>query len=149
MSQNSSLSYRQSVSSAEEALFHGNFTPPLRASPPFTPFHPFVNRVGVKACACIKSSILGNEKYVGDVILMKTIHIGGPGSKRIKNRGEAEQYKATASHQAIISQEQFDAVQKEKERRCNVETNGTERSRKHIRYKTTFSMGDFLTEREE
>ena len=77
MSQNSSLSYRQSVSSAEEA-----------------------NRVGVKACACIKSSILGNEKYVGDVILMKTIHIGGPGSKRVKNRGEAEQYKATASHQA-------------------------------------------------
>ena len=80
---------------------------------------------------------------------MKTIHIGGPGSKRVKNRGEAEQYKATASHQAIISREQFEAVQKEKERRCNVETNGTERSRKHIRYKTTFSMGDFLTERVE
>ena len=100
---------------------------------------------------CKKSvdDMLSNEKYVGDVILMKTIHIGGPGSKRVKNRGEAEQYKATASHQAIISREQFDAVQKEKERRCNVETNGTERSRKHVRYKTTFSMGDFLTEREE
>ena len=69
--------------------------------------------------------------------------------ENIKNRGEAEQYKATASHQAIISREQFEAVQKEKERRCNVETNGTERSRKHIRYKTTFSMGDFLTERVE
>ena len=93
--------------------------------------------------------MLSNEKYVGDVILMKTIHIGGPGSKRIKNRGEAEQYKATASHQAIISREQFDAVQKEKEHRCNVETNGTERSRKHIRYKTTFSLDDFLTTMEE
>lgn len=33
--------------------------PPLRASPPFTPFHPFVNQVGVKVCACIKSSMLG------------------------------------------------------------------------------------------
>ena len=69
--------------------------------------------------------------------------------ENIKNRGEAEQYKATASYQAIISREQFEAVQKERERLCNVETNGTERSRKHIRYKTTFSMGDFLTERVE
>ena len=40
-------------------------SPPLRASPPFTPFHPFVNRVGVKVCACIKSSMLGNEWYGG------------------------------------------------------------------------------------
>ena len=32
---------------------------------PFTPFHPFVNRVGVKECACIKSSMLGNKKYIG------------------------------------------------------------------------------------
>lgn len=40
---------------------------PQRASPPFTPFHPFVNRVRVKVCACIKSSMLrkgtvGNEE---------------------------------------------------------------------------------------
>ena len=39
---------------------------PQRASP-FTPFHPFVNRVRVKVCACIKSSMLrkgtvGNEE---------------------------------------------------------------------------------------
>ena len=42
-------------------------SPPFRASPPFTPFHPFVNRVGVKGCACIKSSMLGNEHYYGAV----------------------------------------------------------------------------------
>ena len=30
-------------------------SPPQRASSPFTPFHPFVKRVGVKGCACIKS----------------------------------------------------------------------------------------------
>ncbi len=41
------------------------FHPPLRASPPFTPFHPFVNRVGVKGCVCIKSSMLGNDNYNG------------------------------------------------------------------------------------
>ena len=55
---------------------------------------------------------------------MKTIRIGGPDSKRIKNRGEAAQYKATASHQAIITREQFEAAQRERERRCNVEGNG-------------------------
>ena len=47
---------------------------------------------------------------------MKTIRIGDPGSKRIQNRGEAAQCKATASHQAIITREQFEAVQREKER---------------------------------
>ena len=45
------------------------FSPPLRASPPFTPFHPFVNWVGVKICACIKSSMLGNDIYSFDEVL--------------------------------------------------------------------------------
>ena len=100
---------------------------------------------------CQKSvdDMLSNEKYVGDVILMKTIRIGGPGSKRIKNHGEEAQYKATASHQAIITREQFEAVQKEKERRCNVETNGTEKNRKSTRYKSTFSLDEFMARMKE
>ena len=93
--------------------------------------------------------MLGNEKYVGDVVLMKTIRIGGPGSKRIKNRGESAQYKATASHQAIITREQFEAAQREKERRCNVEGNGAQRVRKSTRYKSTFSIDKFLSMKEE
>ena len=80
---------------------------------------------------------------------MKTIRIGGPGSKRIKNRGEAAQYKATASHQAIITREQFEAAQREKERRCNVEGNGAQRVRKSTRYKSTFSIDKFLSTMEE
>ncbi len=41
-------------------------SPPQRASPPLHP-HPFVKRVGVKGCACIKSSMqrkgtVGNEE---------------------------------------------------------------------------------------
>ena len=69
--------------------------------------------------------ILSKEEYVGDVVPMKTIRISGPGSKRIKNRGEAAQYKATAPHQAIKTREQFEAAQRERERRCNVEGSGT------------------------
>ena len=100
---------------------------------------------------CQKSidDILSNEKYVGDVVLMKTIRIGGPGSKRIKNRGEAAQYKATASHQAIITREQFEAAQRERERRCNVESNGAQRVRKSTRYKSSFSIDKFLSMKEE
>ena len=100
---------------------------------------------------CQKSidDILSNEKYVGDVVLMKTIRIGGPGSKRIKNRGEAAQYKATASHQAIITREQFEAAQRERERRCNVEGNGAQRVRKSTRYKSTFSIDKYLSTMEE
>lgn len=100
---------------------------------------------------CQKSidDILSNEKYVGDVVLMKTIRIGGPGSKRIKNRGEAAQYKATASHQAIITREQFESAQRERERRCNVEGNGTQRVRKSTRYKSTFSIDKYLSTMEE
>ena len=81
--------------------------------------------------------------------LMKTIRIGGPDSKRIKNRGEAAQYKATASHQAIITREQFEAAQREREQRCNVEGNGAQRVRKSTRYKSTFSIDRFLSTMEE
>ena len=100
---------------------------------------------------CLKSvdDILSNEKYVGDVVLMKTIRIGGQGSKRIKNRGEAAQYKATAAHQAIITREQFDAAQRERELRCNVEGSGTQKVRKSTRYKSSFSMDQFLSTKEE
>ena len=65
-----------------------------------------------------------NVGYVGDVILLKTVRIDGPGSKRIKNRGESEQFKVTESHPAIVTREQFEAVQAEKARRCNVEIHG-------------------------
>ena len=41
-------------------------SPPFWASPPFTPFHPFVSRVGVKECACIKSSMLGKDNCIGN-----------------------------------------------------------------------------------
>jgi hypothetical protein len=100
---------------------------------------------------CQKSidDILSNEKYVGDVVLMKTIRIGGPGSRRIKNRGEAVQYTATASPQAIITREQFEAAQRERERRCNVEGNAAQMVRKSTRYKSTFSIDKYLSTMEE
>lgn len=73
--------------------------------------------------------ILSNEKYIGDAILFKTITIGFPNRKRIKNTGQAERYYSVKQHPAIISQEIFDAVQAERVKRCNVihDENGTHR----------------------
>ncbi len=95
-------------------------SPPIRASPPFTPFHPFVKRVGVKGCACIKSSMLGNEKYTGDVLVYKTFMDEYPSGARIRNDGQHEQFLARNHHVAIIDKELFDAVQAARLVRTNV-----------------------------
>ena len=65
--------------------------------------------------------LLSNEKYYGDVMLMKTFIIGGVGSKRIRNDGQSEKYLGLSNHPPIIDKEAFEAVQVEKARRSNVE----------------------------
>ena len=97
-------------------------SPPIRASPPFTPFHPFVKRVGVKGCACIKSSMLGNEKYIGDALLQKTVTTDFLNKKRVANKGIVPQYYVEGSHEAIIPRERFMQVQEEMVRRARLET---------------------------
>ncbi len=77
--------------------------------------------------------ILNNEKYIGDVILVKSISPGGIGSKRIRNAGFAEQYKLDHSHSAIISRETFEEVQAEKKRRSNFEETESGRKRREKR----------------
>ncbi len=65
--------------------------------------------------------ILTNEKYIGNVLLKKTYTDGFPNRKRKKNSGEKHQYLAEKVHPEIISKEIFDSVQKERQRRSNVE----------------------------
>ena len=87
------------------------FSPPLRDSPPFTPFHPFVSRVGVKVCACIKSSMLGNEKYTGCARIQKTFTPDFLTKKVVKNTGQVPSYFVEQSHPAIIDPETFEMAQ--------------------------------------
>ena len=54
---------------------------------------------------------LRNEKYTGRVLLQKTVSIG---AVQIENNGLMERYLYTGSHEAIISEEMFMAVQQEK-----------------------------------
>ncbi len=52
-----------------------------------------------------------NEKYTGRVLLQKTISTG---ISQIENNGLMDRYLYTGSHEAIISDEIFMAVQQEK-----------------------------------
>ncbi|AFM40367.1 site-specific recombinase, DNA invertase Pin [Desulfosporosinus acidiphilus SJ4] len=64
--------------------------------------------------------ILKNVKYMGDALLQKTYTVDFLTKKRVKNTGHAAQYYVEDSHEAIISKEEFAAVQAEFERRANM-----------------------------
>ena len=98
-----------------------------------------------KWCRRSVDQLLDNEKYIGDVLIMKTFtpEVGG---KRRKNRGEACQYKITDGHPPIISRDAFAAVQDEKRRRTNVEMVGDSIKRTGKRYVSQFSLSDYIVE---
>lgn len=62
------------------------------------------------------NKLISNEKYTGRVLLQKTISAGGT---KIKNNGFMDRYLYSDSHEAIISDETFKAVQQEKAQRTN------------------------------
>ena len=55
--------------------------------------------------------LLSNEKYTGRVLLQKTVSTG---AVQIENDGLMDRYLYTGTHEAIISDEMFMAVQREK-----------------------------------
>ena len=57
------------------------------------------------------NKLLSNEKYTGRVLLQKSVSTG---STQIKNDGLMDRYLYTDSHEAIISDEMFQAVQQAK-----------------------------------
>ncbi len=58
--------------------------------------------------------ILSNEKYVGDVLMQKTYTEDFLTGTRKKNNGERTMYCIENDHETIISREDFEAVQKRK-----------------------------------
>jgi DNA invertase Pin-like site-specific DNA recombinase len=64
--------------------------------------------------------ILKNVKYMGDALLQKTYTVDFLTKKRVINNGHAAQYYVEDSHEAIVSKEEFAAVQAEFERRSNL-----------------------------
>lgn len=64
--------------------------------------------------------ILSNEKYAGDVMVYKSYCAEYPDKRRIKNHGQRERYIVYEHHPEIITKEQFEMVQQEKQRRTNI-----------------------------
>jgi len=64
--------------------------------------------------------ILRNEKYSGDVLLQKRVTVDFLTHKREPNRGQQPQYFIQDHHPAIISREDWNAVQAELDRRANM-----------------------------
>ena len=62
-------------------------------------------------------SILQNEKYKGHALLQKTYCTNFLTKQMVKNTGQVQQFYIEDSHPAIITPEEFDAVQHEIERR--------------------------------
>jgi len=57
--------------------------------------------------------ILRNEKYVGDLVLQKTLVTDHISKRKIVNTGQLPKYVITEDHEPIVSRETFDAVQSE------------------------------------
>lgn len=83
--------------------------------------------------------ILTNEKYMGNVIAMKTKTSDSPERKRIINLDE-DRYMISDFVPAIISAEMFEAVQEERQRRSNIVTDETGTHRKNVRYSSVKHM---------
>lgn len=85
-----------------------------------------------KWCKRSIDTLLSNEKYIGDAVVFKTYT---KSNVRVSNKdGSHDRYTINGNHPAIISQEMFQAVQKEKQRRSNVERGDGGAKRKGTKY---------------
>jgi DNA invertase Pin-like site-specific DNA recombinase len=64
------------------------------------------------------AGLLRNEKYVGDLLLQKSLTTDHLSKRKVKNTGQLPQYFVKYNHPAIISREQFEAAQREIARRA-------------------------------
>lgn len=67
--------------------------------------------------------ILSNEKYVGDVLMQKSFTEDFLTGKRKKNEGEIAMYFIESDHEAIVSREVFETVQKRKDKQQRTDIN--------------------------
>ncbi|MDR1463675.1 MAG: recombinase family protein [Oscillospiraceae bacterium] len=70
------------------------------------------------------AGLIRNEKYVGDLLLQKSLTTDHLSKRKLKNTGQLPQYLVPDHHPAIVSREQFDAVQREIARRAAAHKSG-------------------------
>lgn len=79
-------------------------------------------------------TILANEKYTGDVMVLKSYIEEYPGKKRKLNTGEKARYVSANTAPVIITKEKFLMVIEEKERRSNIILTDSRLVRKSTHY---------------
>lgn len=79
--------------------------------------------------------ILKNEKYVGDLLLQKTVTVDFLTHKQVENDGHATKYYIKDAHEAIIERETFDIVQTMIHARENILTIDNKERLKHLAQK--------------
>lgn len=94
----------------------------------------------VKWSCKVVESLLSNEKYIGQVLLQKTIVQDG---LQVRNN-IAPRYLITAHHPAIIPQELFDAVQAEKAKRSSLKIAESGLQRKATKYNSSYVLSGLL-----
>jgi hypothetical protein len=83
--------------------------------------------------------ILRNEKYCGDILMQKRVTLDFLTHKRAPNRGRQPQYFIADHHPAIVSKEDWNAVQTELNRRAKMNNSSkTDQPQKHSN-RTVFS----------
>ena len=61
--------------------------------------------------------IITNEKYIGDLLLQKTLTIDHVSKKQVQNNGQLNQYYVEDNHEGILSKEIYKDIQKERLKR--------------------------------
>ena len=90
------------------------------------------------------SSILKNEKYVGDALLQKTFTVDCITHKIVKNHGERPMYLVTDHHDPIIDRDTYDRVQQELARRSSKRKISSKTTTEQGKYSSKYALSELL-----
>ena len=90
------------------------------------------------------SSILKNEKYVGDALMQKTYTLDCITHKVVKNKGERPMYLVTDHHDPIIDRDTYNRVQQELARRNSKRKVSDKTTTEQGRYSSKYALTELL-----
>ena len=90
------------------------------------------------------SSILKNEKYVGDALLQKTYTLDCITHKVVKNHGERPMYLVTDHHAPIIDRDTYNRVQQELARRSSKRKISDKTVTEQGKYSSKYALSELL-----
>jgi site-specific DNA recombinase len=90
------------------------------------------------------SSILKNEKYVGDALLQKTYTLDCITHKVVRNHGERPMYLVTDHHAPIIDRDTYNRVQQELARRSSKRKISSKTTTEQGKYSSKYALSELL-----